>query len=75
MTAEKRIEILFDKNNFKEIELEKITDDPLNFSQDKKKYKDRLKEYRKKTGRHDAFILGIGEINKIIKSNLWIYEF
>ena len=63
ITAERRIEILFNKNNFKEIELEKISDDPLNFS-DKKKYKDRLKEYRKKTGRHDAFILGIGEINK-----------
>ena len=63
ITAERRIEILFNKNNFKEIELEKISDDPLNFS-DKKKYKDRLKEYRKKTGRHDAFILGIGEIDK-----------
>ena len=61
ITAEKRIEILFEKNNFKEIELNKITDDPLNFN-DKKKYKDRLKEYRKKTGRQDAFILGIGHI-------------
>ena len=63
MTAEKRIEILFEKNNFKEIELEKVSDDPLNFN-DKKKYKDRLKEYRKKTGRYDAFILGIGKINE-----------
>ena len=62
MTAEKRIEILFGKENFKEIELKKIPDDPLNFV-DKKKYKDRLKEYRKKTGRHDAFILGIAEID------------
>jgi len=61
ITAEKRIEILFEKNSFKEIELNKVTDDPLNFN-DKKKYKDRLKEYRKKTGRQDAFILGIGHI-------------
>ena len=61
MTVENRIKILFDKNDFKEIELNKITDDPLNFN-DKKKYKDRLKEYRKKTGRQDAFILGIGNI-------------
>jgi acetyl-CoA carboxylase carboxyl transferase subunit beta len=61
ITAEKRIEILFEKNNFKEIKLNKVTDDPLNFN-DKKKYKDRLKEYRKKTGRQDAFILGIGHI-------------
>ena len=63
MTAEKRIEILFEKNNFKEIILEKVSDDPLNFN-DKKKYKDRLKDYRKKTGRHDAFILGLGKINE-----------
>ena len=63
MTAEKRIEILFGKDNFSEIELGKKSDDPLGFN-DKKKYKDRLKEYRKKTGRYDAFILGIGEINQ-----------
>ena len=63
ITAEKRIEILFEKNSFKEIELNKVTDDPLNFN-DKKKYKDRLKEYRKKTGRQDAFILGIGHITE-----------
>ena len=62
MTAEKRIEVLFGKDNFNEIELEKISDDPLSFN-DKKKYKDRLKEYRKKTNRHDAFILGSGLIN------------
>ena len=57
MSVEKRIETLFEKNIFKEVELEKVSDDPLNFN-DKKKYKDRLKEYRKKTNYHDAFILG-----------------
>jgi len=62
MTAEKRIEILFENNNFNEIKLNLVSDDPLNF-QDKKKYKDRLKEYRKKTNRDDAFILGIGKID------------
>ena len=62
MTAEKRIDILFGKDKFNEIELTSLTDDPLNFN-DKKKYKDRLKEYRKKTGRNDAFILGEAEIN------------
>ncbi len=56
MSAEDRIKLLFKEENTKEIELDKITDDPLNFS-DKKKYKDRLKEYRKKTKRDDAFIL------------------
>ena len=62
MTAEKRIETLFEKNKFNEIQLDQTSDDPLNFH-DKKKYKDRLKEYRKKTDRKDAFILGIGEID------------
>ena len=56
MSIDDRIELLFSKNDTKEIELDKISDDPLNFS-DKKKYKDRLKEYRKKTKREDAFIL------------------
>ena len=56
MSADDRIELLFSKEETKEIELDKISDDPLNFS-DKKKYKDRLKEYRKKTKREDAFIL------------------
>ena len=63
MSAEKRIEILFGDNNFKEIELNIIQDDPLKFN-DKKKYTDRLKEYRKKTNRNDAFILGKGDINQ-----------
>jgi acetyl-CoA carboxylase carboxyl transferase subunit beta len=63
LTAEKRIEILFTKNSFDQIKLDKLPDDPLNFS-DKKKYKDRLKEYRKKTGHHDAFILGSGKIDE-----------
>ena len=56
MSADDRIELLFSKEEIQEIELDKISDDPLNFS-DKKKYKDRLKEYRKKTKRNDAFIL------------------
>ena len=66
MSAADRIELLFSKEDTEEIELDKISDDPLNFS-DKKKYKDRLKEYRKKTKREDAFIL----LNtKIGKSNI-----
>ena len=56
MSADDRVKLLFSKEETQEIELDKISDDPLNFS-DKKKYKDRLKEYRKKTKREDAFIL------------------
>ena len=43
MSAEDRIKILFFNEKFNEIELDSINDDPLNFN-DKKKYKDRLKE-------------------------------
>ena len=66
MSTEDRIQLLFSKEDTKEIELDKISDDPLNFT-DKKKYKDRLKEYRKKTKREDTFIL---LDTKIGKSNI-----
>ncbi|MDC1047171.1 acetyl-CoA carboxylase, carboxyltransferase subunit beta [Alphaproteobacteria bacterium] len=67
MSADDRIALLFSKDETQEILLDKISDDPLNFS-DKKKYKDRLKEYRKKTKRDDAFILlntKIGQSNVV----------
>ncbi|MDC3132051.1 acetyl-CoA carboxylase, carboxyltransferase subunit beta [Pelagibacteraceae bacterium] len=75
MSAEDRIKLLFEDNKYKEIELDKTTDDPLNFS-DKKKYKDRLKEYRNKTKRDDAFILIDGSIkDKQIIAGLMNFEF
>ncbi len=75
MSAEDRIKLFFKNDEFKEIELDKISDDPLNFS-DKKKYKDRLKEYRKKTKREDAFILLKGNINeKDLVMGLMNFEF
>ena len=75
MSAEDRIKILFNSEHIKEIELDKTTDDPLNFN-DSKKYKDRLKEYRKKTNREDAFILleATLEENKVI-CGLMNFEF
>ena len=75
ISIDRRIEIVFGKNNFKEIELNKLPDDPLNFI-DKKKYSDRLKEYRKITKRNDAFVLGQGKIynNKIV-AGLMNFEF
>ena len=63
MSVEDRINLLFTKEDTAEIELDKISDDPLNFT-DKKKYKDRLKEYRKKTQKDDAFILLETKIGK-----------
>jgi len=62
MSVDRRIETLFEKKDFVKINLEKSDDDPISFT-DTKKYKDRLKEYRKKTQHNDAFILGKGKLN------------
>ena len=75
MSAEDRIKLFFEKGNYTEINPDKISDDPLKFK-DKKKYKDRLKEYRKKTNRDDAFILIKGKIkDREIVSGLMNFEF
>jgi len=75
LSAEDRIKILFNNEEFNEIKLDIIKDDPLNFN-DKKKYKDRLKEYRKKTNRNDAFILIEGTLGGInIISGFMNFEF
>ena len=75
MSAEDRIKLFFEDGNYNEISPDKISDDPLKFK-DKKKYIDRLKEYRKKTNRDDAFILIKGKIkDKEIVSGLMNFEF
>ena len=75
MGAEDRISLLFNEGEYKEISLDKLTDDPLNFT-DKKKYKERLKEYRNKTKREDALILIEGKINEIsVMSAIMNFEF
>ena len=75
MSAEDRIKLFFEDGDYSEIMPDKITDDPLKFK-DKKKYTDRLKEYRKKTNRDDAFIIIKGKIkNKEIVSGIMNFEF
>ena len=75
MSVKRRIEVIFDKDSFKVLELENIIDDPLSFT-DTKKYKDRLKEYRKKTNYNDAFILGKTKINnQTIIAGLMNFDF
>ncbi|MDC3112101.1 acetyl-CoA carboxylase, carboxyltransferase subunit beta [Pelagibacteraceae bacterium] len=75
MSAEDRIKLFFEKGNYSEINPDKISDDPLKFT-DKKKYKDRLKEYRKKTNRDDAFILIKGKIkNREVITGIMNFEF
>jgi acetyl-CoA carboxylase carboxyl transferase subunit beta len=53
-------EILFDDNNFKELDKNLTSKDPLNFT-DTKKYLDRLKEAQDKTGLKDAVRTAVGK--------------
>jgi acetyl-CoA carboxylase carboxyl transferase subunit beta len=53
-------EILFDNNEFKELDAKMTSKDPLHFV-DTKKYSDRLKEVMTKTGLKDAVRTGVGK--------------
>ena len=59
-----RLAQLFDKNQFKEIDIEYVNSDPLKFK-DLKKYTERIKEAEKKTSQKDAAIVAEGSINQI----------
>ena len=59
--VDNRLKLLFDDGEYTEVELPKAKADPLKF-RDRKKYKDRLKESRNKTGRDDALVVGRGKI-------------
>jgi len=56
-----RLQMLFDDGVFQRIELPKVADDPLKFK-DQKKYIDRLKDARAKTGETDAIIVAHGRM-------------
>ena len=64
LSLKKRFELLFDNQEYNEISLPKLKDDPLGFK-DSKKYADRLKSYRKATGGNDAIKVAQGEIGGI----------
>lgn len=65
LATKKRLEMLFDNGEYREIALPKIKEDPLGFK-DSKKYADRLKSYRKATGEDDAIKVAQGEIGGIV---------
>jgi len=62
ITAKQRLDFLFD-GKYTETTLPAVKQDPLKFK-DSKKYTDRLKAYRQKTGQQDAIIVGHGKINQ-----------
>jgi acetyl-CoA carboxylase carboxyl transferase subunit beta len=58
----KRLEIMFDDGKYSTIELPDVPHDPLRFK-DKKKYADRLKDTRARTGEKDALMIGVGTVS------------
>ena len=61
LPPEARFAMTFDKGVFERVELGAITDDPLKF-RDSRRYADRLKDTRAKTGLHDAIAVAHGTI-------------
>jgi acetyl-CoA carboxylase carboxyl transferase subunit beta len=62
MPAKKRLETLFDEGRYDALPLPQVAADPLKF-RDEKRYTDRLKDARAKTGREDAILVGRGTLD------------
>lgn len=60
--SQEYFEILFDDSKFKELDAKVESKDPLSWS-DTQKYKDRLKDVKKKTGLTDALRTATGDMN------------
>jgi acetyl-CoA carboxylase carboxyl transferase subunit beta len=64
VSAKDRLNMIFDSDSYQTIELPETLDDPLKF-RDQKRYGDRLKETRSKTGTDDAILVAHGKIGGI----------
>ena len=64
LSCKERFKLFFDNGIFEIIKTPIPQDDPLNFV-DNKKYVDRLKSARSKTGQDDAILIGKGKVNNI----------
>jgi acetyl-CoA carboxylase carboxyl transferase subunit beta len=62
ITVKKRLEMLFDGGQYEKIKAPEVPYDPLKFK-DRKKYSDRLKEARQKSGHQDAITIAKGTIS------------
>ncbi|MFY9642448.1 MAG: acetyl-CoA carboxylase, carboxyltransferase subunit beta [Rhodomicrobium sp.] len=60
--AEARLKSLFDGGKFEVVPVPEVPADPLKF-RDEKRYADRLKEARAKTGMSDALLTGVGTLD------------
>lgn len=61
LTTRERLKLIFGHENYSEIEVNLKSQDPLKFK-DKKKYRDRLKEYYEKTNSYDANVVVEGKL-------------
>ncbi len=61
ITAKERIQIVADEGSFVELDVDLSSTDPLNFK-DSRKYKERLKEGERLTGKKDALVYGDARI-------------
>ncbi len=64
ISPNERLLNLFDGGIYSKIDIDDVIEDPLNFK-DTKKYTDRIKETRKKTGEKDAMVLSVGDIGRL----------
>ena len=62
MAPDARLKSMFDDGEFEKIALPQTTVDPLKF-RDERKYADRLKEARQKTGAEDAILAAAGTLD------------
>lgn len=62
LSVTQRLDLLFDEKTYTKVALPKALSDPLKFK-DSKKYVDRLKEYRTKTGNDDVMTVAYGQIS------------
>jgi len=64
LSCKDRFKLFFDNGDFEIIDTPLPVDDPLQFV-DNKKYKDRLRDARKKTGQNDAILIAKGKVKNI----------
>ena len=64
LSAPERLRMLFDGEEYVELEGNLRSSDPLRF-RDTKRYRDRLKEYEESVGASDAVVVGVGTIEGI----------
>lgn len=61
ISAPQRLKSMFDAGDFEDVTLPEVSGDPLKF-RDERRYADRLKDARAKTGLQDAVKLGVGRL-------------